>query len=208
MQPIADTPTAAVLAGPSGDPEYSALPILPYIPELIFGLVAFAILYFVIARYVVPALEKVYAERTDAIEGAMARAEEAQAEAKAALEEYRAQLATARDEAAAIREDAKEQGAQIIAEMRQQAQAESGRITESAHRQIEVERQQAITSLRAEVGRLSTDLAGRIVGESLEDETRQRGIVDRFLAELESGQVRPEKVGSGAATESTSGRDA
>jgi F-type H+-transporting ATPase subunit b len=46
------------------------------------------------------------------------------------------------------------------------------------------------------VGRLSTTLASRIVGESLEDETRQRGIVERFLAELESGDIRPERVRS------------
>ena len=43
---------------------------------------------------------------------------------------------------------------------------------------------------------MSTTLAGKIVGESLEDEVRQKGIVDRFLAELEAGDVRPEKVGS------------
>ena len=73
-----------------------------------------------------------------------------------------------------------------------QAQAEAARITESAHKQIEAERQQAVVSLRGEVGRLSTDLASRIVGESLHDETRQRGIVDRFLAELEAGEIRPE----------------
>ena len=68
-------------------------------------------------------------------------------------------------------------------------------MTEAAHKQIESERQQAVVSLRTEVGRLSTDLASRIVGESLHDETRQSGIVDRFLAELESGAVRPEAVG-------------
>ena len=43
----------------------------------------------------------------------------------------------------------------------------------------------AVTSLRAEVGTLATTLAGRIVGESLEDEARQSRVVDRFLAELE-----------------------
>ena len=38
--------------------------------------------------------------------------------------------------------------------------------------------------------------ASRIVGESLHEETRQKGIVERFLTELESGEIRPEKVGS------------
>lgn len=170
-------------------------PLMPHIPELIFTLVVFAILLAVVAKKVVPALEKAYAERTAAIEGGMDRAEAAQREAEAALAEYKAQLAEARDEAARIREDAKEQGATIVAEMRAQAQAEANRITESAHKQIEAERQQAVVSLRSEVGRISTDLASRIVGESLHDETRQRGIVDRFLAELEAGDIRPEVVG-------------
>jgi F-type H+-transporting ATPase subunit b len=78
--------------------------------------------------------------------------------------------------------------------MRGQAQAEAARITESAKRQVEAERQQAVVQLRQEVGTLSTSLASKIVGESLEDEVRQKGIVDRFLAELEAGEVAPEKV--------------
>lgn len=78
--------------------------------------------------------------------------------------------------------------------MREQAQAEANRITESAKRQVEAERQQAVVQLRQEVGTLSTTLASKIVGESLEDEVRQKGIVDRFLSELESGEATPEKV--------------
>jgi len=42
-----------------------------------------------------------------------------------------------------------------------------------------------VTSLRAEVGKLATSLAGRIVGESLEDQARQSRVVERFLSELE-----------------------
>ena len=84
-----------------------------------------------------------------------------------------------------MREEAREQGAQIIAEMREQAQAEARRITESAQAQIQAERQQALTALRAEVGALATELASRIVGESLEEAARQGRMVDRFLDELE-----------------------
>jgi F-type H+-transporting ATPase subunit b len=166
--------------------------------ELIFGLIAFVILYFIVKIKVVPSLEKAYADRTAAIEGGMHQAEEAQQEAQAALEQYKAQLAEARVEAARIRGEAQEQGAAIIAELRAQAQVEANRIAEASHKQIEAERAQAIASLRSEVGRLSTDLASRIVGESLQDEVRQSGIVDRFLAELELGAVRPETVGQDA----------
>ena len=171
-----------------------ALPLLPHPAELIIGLIAFGILYWIFATKIVPKMEAMYDERAAAIEGGMQQAEEAQAEAKAALEQYNAQLAGARTEANEIRESAREQGASIVAEMRGQAQAEAARITESAKRQVDAERQQAVVQLRQEVGALSTTLAGKIVGESLEDEVRQNGIVDRFLAELEAGDVTPEKV--------------
>ena len=115
-----------------------------------------AILYWIFATKVVPKMEAMYEERAAAIEGGMQQAEEAQAEAKAALEKYNAQLAGARTEANEIRESAREQGASIVAEMRGQAQAEAARITESAKRQVEAERQQAVVQLRQEVGTLST----------------------------------------------------
>ena len=171
-----------------------ALPLLPHPAEIVIGIIAFGILYWIFSRRVVPRMEAMYEERAAAIEGGMAQAEQAQAEARAALEKYNAQLAEARTEANEIRESAREQGASIVAEMRSQAQSEASRITESAQRQVEAERQQAVVQLRQEVGSLSTSLASKIVGESLEDEVRQKGIVDRFLAELEAGEVTPEKV--------------
>ena len=172
----------------------AALPLLPHPAEIIIGLIAFAILYRIFSKSVVPKMEAMYAERAAAIEGGMQEAEQAQAEAQAALEKYNAQLAEARTEANEIRESAREQGASIVAEMRAQAQAEAARISESAKRQVEAERQQAVVQLRQEVGTLPTALAGKIVGESLEDEVRQKGIVDRFLADLEAGDIVPEKV--------------
>jgi F-type H+-transporting ATPase subunit b len=170
------------------------LPLLPHPAEIVVGGIAFAILYWIFAKKVVPRMEALYEERAAAIEGGMKQAEEAQAEARAALEKYNAQLSEARGEANEIRESAREQGASIVAEMRAQAQAEAARITESANRQVEAERQQAVVQLRQEVGTLSTSLASKIVGESLEDDVRRTGVVDRFLADLEAGTVQPEKT--------------
>ena len=163
-------------------------PLLPIWSEVILSLIVFAILFFIVRKYVVPNFEKAYAERTAAIEGGLQAAETKQAEADAKLAELEKQLGDARHEAARIREDAREQGAAIIAEMRQQAQAEAARIVEHAHTQIEAERQQAVTSHRAEVGSLATSLAGRIVGESLDDDARQQRVIERFLADLEAQQ--------------------
>ena len=163
----------------------STNPLLPSWPEFIIGTILFLIVFGMLAKVLLPRATKMLADRTEQIEGGLARSEEAQAEAKALLDQYRQQLDDARRDAARLREEAREQGAQIIAEMREQAQAEARRITEAAQAQIEAERQQALTSLRTEVGTLATELASRIVGESLTDEARQSRMVDRFLDDLE-----------------------
>ena len=160
-------------------------PLVPTLTELIIGTICFVLVFGVLGKLLMPRIQKTLAERTELIEGGLEKAKEEQAEAAEVLEQYKQQLAEARHDAARLREEARQQGAQIIAEMREQAQAEARRITESAQAQIQAERQQALTSLRAEVGAMATELASRIVGESLEDAARQGRMVDRFLEELE-----------------------
>jgi F-type H+-transporting ATPase subunit b len=171
--------------------EHGNNPLLPHGYELVVGVLSFAIVVGFVGWKLVPRIQQTLEERTDAIEGGLQRAEATQAEAQRTLEQYRAQLAEARQEAARLREEAREQGAEIIAQMREQAQAEARRLVDAAHTQIEAERQQALAQLRTEVGALSVELAGRVVGESLEDEARQRRVVDRFLEELEERTRAP-----------------
>jgi F-type H+-transporting ATPase subunit b len=161
-------------------------PLMPEWVEVALALVVFGLLVYAFSKFVVPNFEKTYAERTTAIEGGLKAAETKQAEADAKLAELDRQLSEARHEAARIREEAREQGAAIVAEMREQAQTEAARIVEHGKTQIDAERQQAVASLRAEVGALATGLAGRIVGESLDDDARQSRVVERFLSELET----------------------
>jgi F-type H+-transporting ATPase subunit b len=163
----------------------STNPLLPSWPEFIIGTILFALVFGFLAKLALPRIQQTLTARTEAIEGGLQRSDEAQKEAQALLEQYRQQLADARHEAARLREQAREQGAQIIAEMREQAQAEARRVTEAAQTQIQAERQQALNLLRTEVGTLATELASRIVGESLTDTARQNRMVDRFLEDLE-----------------------
>ncbi len=156
-------------------------PLLPHTAELVAGTVAFGLLYIVMRRKVVPMFEKAFAARTEAIQGGMDRAEKAQIEAQRALVQYNEQLSKAREEA-------RVQGSAIVEELRAKAQEEAARITAAAHASIEAERQQAVTSLRNEVGALAVELASKIVGEALEDQARQSRIVDRFLDDLEKSK--------------------
>jgi F-type H+-transporting ATPase subunit b len=153
-------------------------------------LIAFAIMVFILAKYVIPPINKAMTDRQNQIRKDFAELEEAQSDARKAEKQYKDQLADARHEAAKIREDAREQGAAIIADMRKQAQEESERILRHGRAQLEAERTQAIQSLRNEVGSMATSLAGRIVGESLEDDERRARTVERFIAALEAESPR------------------
>jgi F-type H+-transporting ATPase subunit b len=160
-------------------------PLIPPWGEVIIGTIAFVVLLLVMAKFVAPRFEQVFQARREAIEGGIERAEAMQAEAKAALEQYRAQLAEARNEAAQIRDRARAEGQQILEELRTQAQEESARIVARGEEQLASSRQQVVNELRGQIGTLAVDLAGRVVGESLADDVRRRGTVDRFLAELD-----------------------
>ncbi|MFG2730713.1 F0F1 ATP synthase subunit B [Streptomyces canus] len=160
-------------------------PLIPPWPELVIGLIAFVIVFGFLAKKLLPTINKVLEERREAIEGGIEKAEAAQTEAQSVLEQYKAQLAEARHEAARLRQEAQEQGATLIAEMRAEGQRQREEIVAAGHAQIEADRKAAASALRQDVGKLATDLAGKLVGESLEDHARQSRVIDRFLDDLE-----------------------
>ncbi|WP_328719405.1 F0F1 ATP synthase subunit B [Streptomyces sp. NBC_00247] len=161
-------------------------PLIPPIPELVIGFIAFIIVFGFLAKKLLPNINKVLDERREAIEGGIEKADAAQTEAQSVLEQYKAQLAEARHEAARLRQEAQEQGAVIIQEMKAEGQRQREEIIAAGHAQIEADRKSAAAALRQDVGKLATDLAGKLVGESLQDHARQSGTVDRFLDELEA----------------------
>ncbi|MFK0256809.1 F0F1 ATP synthase subunit B [Streptomyces sp. NPDC090445] len=166
--------------------EESQNPLLPPLPELIVGLVAFLIVFAILAKKLLPNINTVLEERREAIEGGIEKAEAAQTEAQSVLEQYKAQLAEARHEAARLRQEALEQGTALKEELRAEGQRQREEIIAAGHAQIEADRKAASQALRQDVGKLATDLAGKLVGESLEDHARQSRTIDRFLDELEA----------------------
>src|ERR1700712_1192327 len=148
-------------------------PLVPKLPEIIVGLIAFALLFFVLRKFAFPMFEKAYADRTAAIEGGIAKAEAAQQEAARALESYSNQLAEARGEATTIRDAARAEAIAIGEELRAQARNEATEIVNRAQAQMAAERAAAVAELRREVGTLAVELAGKIVGQALESDARQ-----------------------------------
>ena len=188
MLPVA-SPWLAVEEGGEGHN-----PLIPNANELFWGTICFAIFALFMMKYVLPKARVALEQRTAGIEGKLEQAERDRTEAQALLAQYREQLADARSEAGRIRNEAQTQRAQIVEEARVEARTEAARITEAATAQIASERASALAELPREGGTLAVDLAGRIVGESLQDEARQRGTVDRYLAGLED--AAPARTGA------------
>ena len=182
--------------------EHSVL--LPELPDLVWGSLAFGIILALFIWKVLPRLNAVLDARAEAIEGGIKKAEEAQAEAKEALEKYTAQLAEARTEAGRIREEARDDAKRIRAELVEQAHADAARVVANAQAQIEAERSAALVSLRGEVGTLALDLASGVIGESLADDKKASSIVDRFLADLAASDGATKRAGS--ATKAKAGK--
>lgn len=170
----------------AGEHEEQINPLIPIWEEVIVGGIAFAVLCFVLMKFVFPRMEQMYQARVEAIEGGLRRAEERQAEANTLFERYQEQLAELRTEASRIRQDAAAEGEAIRQEMLAKAREESDRIIAAGREQLAAERQTIVRELRGTIGTLAVELAGRIVGESLEEEARRKGTVDRFLADLDA----------------------
>lgn len=178
--------TLAASGGEGESPSVLAVPL----DELILGAIAFFIVFFALWKFVLPGLEKTLKERSEAIEGGIERAAAAEAEAKAMMAQYKEQIANAHQEAADIRAKAEADGKAIVDAAKQQAETERSAIALRGEAQLAAERTQTVAALRQDVGGLAVTLAGRIVGESLEDDQRSRDVVDRFITDLEQSAAK------------------
>jgi F-type H+-transporting ATPase subunit b len=155
--------------------------------EYITEVVGFLVVLFVLGRWILPVINKGMTQSQNAIREQLEEAEEAKKRLAASQEEYEKALAEARKEAEKLQERAEAQAEEILAEMREQAEVEARRVVEQAHQQLEADRQQTLNELQSTVGRLTAELAERIVVDALDDDARQGRIIDRFLEAIEEG---------------------
>lgn len=149
-------------------------------------LAIFLIILYVVWKYVVPPVKKAMTERQDMVRRQIEESREARERLEQADARYREVLAEARTEAAKIRDEARAEAGKIKAELREQAEREVAQIRQRGEEQLATQREQVLRQLRTELGELAVALAGRIVGESMADDARRRGTVDRFIEELEA----------------------
>ncbi len=148
-------------------------------------LFAFAVIIWVLWRYVVPPVRAAMRQRQDQIRAQFDEAREAKEAAEAEEAKYRRSASEARSEAAEIVESARHQSEQIVEELRAKAEQEADRVAERGRQQLAAERDSLVRQLRAQTGTQVVELATRIVGDALADEARRAGTVQRFLDELD-----------------------
>jgi F-type H+-transporting ATPase subunit b len=167
---------------PAGHP-YATL---PHVAEIIVGLVAFALLVYVVYRYAWPNFVTSHEDTKKQIESGIAKAEAMEADAKAQLARSRERLAGVDAETARIRDDARADAERIGQDMDRRAREEADRIVAQGRQTVDASRSRTVSDLRAETGQRSVELARRIVESSLSDEQSRGASVDRFLDELEA----------------------
>ena len=156
--------------------------ILPAFEELLWGIVAFAVVFFVLNKFAFPALRKNVEARDKQIQDDLKQAEDAKHEGQRQLDEYKKQLGDARSEANKIIEEARQSAEQVRKDLIAKAEQEAEQITSRAHEQIEAERTRALGELQGTVSELSIELAEKIVNRSI-DASAHKDLVDAYIKE-------------------------
>ena len=162
-------------------------PILPDKAEMIYGTIAFVIVFGLLWKFAFPALNKMLAERSSKIQGEMEKAEATRGEADQLLADYRTQLAGARDESNRIIEEARKTADQLRRDVQAKAEQEAQATVARAQEEIRAERDRVFQELRGQVGEIAVELAGRVVGQSLDKSAHER-LIDDYIDQVASGE--------------------
>lgn len=176
-------PLAQEQTGTETQPEEEHNPVLPEADELIFGGLAFLLVFVVLARFAFPRLNQGLETRRRKIQEDLERAEQAKTESEGLRAQYDQHLREARAEANRIIEESRKTAESMQRDLMAKAEEDSRQVVAKAQEEIRAERDRAMEELRRSVAELSIMVAERVVGESLTKE-RHLKLVDGYIDEL------------------------
>jgi F-type H+-transporting ATPase subunit b len=153
---------------------------------IIVEIIIFAIVLFVIWRFVYPPVRDALQKREDMIRRTAEESQQATEKLRGAEQLYQDELAKARTESSSIRDTARAEGQRNLAQLRDQAREEASRVQQRGAEELTAQRSQAVRELRVHVGEFATALAGRVVGAELADNKRFATTAARFFDELDA----------------------
>lgn len=164
----------------------------------IVEIIAFVIVLLIVARYILPPVNRMLKQRQDAIRSEISAADEAKADAEAADQERRAALEMARQQAREIVEQANRTAERLAAETQARGQSEYDRLVDSADGDIQLARQRALEEAAGRLGDLVVEVVERIIGREM-DAAAHRDLIDEAVAAL------AQDTGSGEAAAARAG---
>jgi F-type H+-transporting ATPase subunit b len=176
----------ALLAQAEEEAVNDAKDLYPHWDELLVGAIAFAILFVFMKKWVLPRINQMLEERRDKIQGDLEQAEQTRRSAEQELADYRTQLAGAREEANRLIEEARASAAQLQRDLQAKAEQEAQATVARATDEIRAERDRVFQELRAQIADIAVGLAGRVVGQSLDQQAHQR-LIDDYIDQVAAG---------------------
>jgi F-type H+-transporting ATPase subunit delta len=149
-------------------------------------LIGFAVIVYILWRYVVPPIKSLMQKQQDAVRTALADSAEAEKKLADADAMHAKALADAKAESAKVTEEARSDSGRIVAQLEEQAVADAERIKIQGEQQVQLLRQQTIRELRQGLGAESVERAAELVRAHVADSAAQSATVDRFLDELDA----------------------
>lgn len=157
-----------------------------FLPEsglVIWMLVAFSIVFAILAKFAWPSIMSSIKTRQDHIADSLLKAEEAVKELAGLEQKGKDIINAAQAEQLKMLKDTKAMNEKMIAEAKAQASAEAQKIIEDAREQIKRDKEHAIMEIRQEIASLSIGIAENILKRELQDKSEQSKYIDRLLKE-------------------------
>ena len=158
--------------------------LTPDLGLLFWMLLAFLVVFFVVAKYGFPAIINMVEERKKFIDESLAKAKEASEKLSNIKAEVESLLQDARQKQAQILKEAAETRNAIVEQAQQKAREESNRLIAEAKAEIESQKQAAINEIRSQMAELSVKVAEKIIRKELSSDARQMETIDRLLDEV------------------------
>lgn len=154
---------------------------------LFWMLLAFLIVFFLMAKYGFPIITKMVEDRKNYIDESLQKAHEANERLAGIQQESERLLAEARAKQAEILAQAKATGDSIVSEARNKAQADGAKLLQDAKAQIAAEKENALRDIRQTVADLSIVIAEKVVRQKLANNDEQQALIEQMLNEACKG---------------------
>ena len=158
--------------------------LTPDLGLLFWMLLAFLVVFVVLAIYGFPAIINMVEKRKQYIDESLSKAHEASERLENIRHEGEAMLQEAREQQAKIMQEAADTRDAIVEKAQEKAREEGARLLAEARQQIESEKQNAIRDIRAQVAVLSVQIAEKVLREKLSDDSQQMQLIDKLLDEV------------------------